>query len=387
MINPKLKKENLRLNGIIAANMKLVMDDRAVTFLEACKEIEKCSGIKVDRTTMNRYISKPNDNNFPLPVLDAFCKCYHVSLSDIMSEKFKITEEQASDDREEISRIHMDMEFSSGFDSLFIEDPTSPILENYIQPYFCYYFSTVSAENHKENIGESILSGTFELKEEGKKTKAILKIDTKTQSEDGKTNYKIYTGNAVVSLPFQSCNCIMQTDKGEFCFVIFRYSHLGYFKQNCRLAEVLSLSSTPDKRYPVVHRMFLSREELSREDIELIAPQLQLNYSDILIDEKSLFAMAEKSDAYACIIQELLRKGSTPVYRLRETDDILPLLKKRMNSKERNLFLNELRAYSIAYRFNKISPIADSNIQKLLESRGHYKKGGGKMENSDTAAI
>lgn len=374
MINRELKSENLKINEIIAKNMKIVMENHAVNFSEVCTKIESCSNVKIDRSTLNRYISKPNDSNFPLPVLNAFCQCFHVSLDDILKEEFPASRNHF-DHETGSSELYMDIDFDMTSDSLFIEDPSSPVMKNYIQPYYCYYFSTVSAENHSPDAEDSILCGTFELKEDRhkKKTKAILKIDTKTKNENGNINYKTYTGNAIVSLPFQSLNCIMKTDNGEFCFMIFRYSHLGFFKQNCRLAEVLSVSSTPDKRYPVVHRMFLTREPLKDKDISLITPQLQLNYSDILIDEDNLSVIAKHSDTYARIIQKIREMNGTPVYRLKEKDDVLPLLKGEINSKERSLFINELRAHSIAYRFNKISPTADKNIQELLEGRGYFK--------------
>ena len=170
-------------------------------------------------------------------------------------------------------------------------------------------------------------------------------------------------------------NCIMYSeDICEFCFIMFRFFKINYGKQNCRIAEALSSSSSNEDRRPTVLRMLLSQEPLADQDLKAVAPSLFLNYSTIAISEEKLKEIGEFSEDYNNIINEIT--GSSNSYKmhfLKETS-VFNMAEKYIKKKEDIYsFLMLLRSESYAYRYNKVSKKADDIMRKILLSKGYYK--------------
>ena len=79
---------------------------------------------------------------------------------------------------------------------------------------------------------------------------------------------------------------------------MFRFFKINYGKQNCRIAEALSSSSSNEDRRPTVLRMLLSQEPLADQDLKAVAPSLFLNYSTIAISEEKLKEIGKVSEDY-----------------------------------------------------------------------------------------
>lgn len=367
--NTTLEAANKEIYEIIANNIQKVLDNRGIDKSNVCDAMIENGKISVSRTTLTKFLGNPATHKIPPAFLVSFCQYFNLSLDNLFDKDYNA-------DQEKTSQISSPIESPSDiYDStgIFIENPESPILKNYMQTYYCYYFSTVSSENKTDQPDDAILTGTLCLEPNGNKTKATLTINTKTCNESGKPNYKIYSGKVVVCPSIQSVQCILCNKEGEFCFIIFRYSHLFFNKQECRIAEVLSTSSTSDKRYPIVHRMLLSQEKIKPIDIKHISPHLQLNYSQITISEAKLLELAELSDDYDNIVKEIFENDAELMYSFRE-DDVTELSEKYLSPNDIALFISELRSRSLAYRYNKVSLKADSTVRNMLKQLGYYNK-------------
>lgn len=370
MKNKELQIATTKINRIISINLKNLLDTNGITQTEAINRVSEHLGFKVDRTTLNRYLNteNPKTDNLSIPILLAFCKCFNVSLESLFIEE---TEKNNFHIQKSINRDVGLFRYPTS--EVFVENPKSSIIKKYIQTYNCYYYSTVSSENRSKKPKDSILTGTLVFEANGMQTKATLKIDTKTCDENGNANYKIYTGNVVICPSIQVVHCIMYNVEGEFCFLVFRYSHLFFYSQECRLAEVLSTSSTLDKRYPVVHRMLLSKEKIKEDDLWMIAPYLNLNCSKLTMNESALLEVSSLCPEYHELIEEIFKNDSELMYSFKEKD-IVKLAKDILSEEECILFLNQLYIRSSSNRYNKISPTADKNIRELLGSLGYFQK-------------
>lgn len=388
----KLDQVTYGLNKIISENLNAVLAKRGISKYQFIEYIEKEKGFSISRPYLSRCLNNPDEHNIPTAFLLACCDYLNISFTDIISDKFDVNKNIDSDSirPQLINTPLLEKKYEERFengnkdflnvsmgndpanDPLFVKDPTSPLFKGYCQKYYCYYFPTVSAENKTDN---ALLRGTFTIHKKTKNCTATLAIDTKTLDNSGNTNLKIYEGEVILSTSVQCIHCILKSNEiGEYCFIIFRHSHLNYDSLNCRIAEVLSTSSTLDKRYPTVHRMFFSNEKINDEDLQLIEPHLQLNYSQITITEKGMLSLENISDDYKAIVDELLDQTDPDlIYRYQE-DDVLKVARKYLSPDEQLLFIAKLRENSFAYRYNKVSPKLDTIIWETLHEQGYYKK-------------
>lgn len=368
-----ISQEQRNLSDTIRKNLRKIMKVHGLKVSNFCDYISNENEASMDRTNFTKYMNgqiiSPN-----LAFLVSCSRIFNVSLDNLFSQNFD-PYQNFQKTKEKFKEISDNDINNIGFDCLsndiFVGNPNSSLFKKYMQPYFCYYYSTVASENNTDHIEDALISGELSIEECGNKCKAILKINTKIKDEKGNPKYKIYSGDVIICPSIQSVHCILTLPEGEFCFIIFRYSHLNINMQDCRLAEVLSTSSTPDKRYPVVHRMFLSREEIHEKDWPIIVPHLCMNSREILISEEGLFSLSELSDEYSRIVEEIRIYDSEPMYCISE-NKIEEISKKYLNPEKLPILITELRARSFVKRYNKVSTRADEEIHKVLLGRGYF---------------
>lgn len=372
-----ISQEEKKILVTIRENIRQLMKMHGLTVSNFCKYIENKKELSIDRSTfskfMNREGSKPN-----LAFLVSCSRAFEIPLDHLISQDFNPNEnfQKIREKYQEISMSNPDaniFNFEYLSKDVFITNPGSPLLQKYIQPYFCYYYSTVAAENNTDKIQDALISGELIIEACDTKCKATLKINTKILDENGNPKFKIYEGDVVLCPSIQSVHCILTLPEGEFCFIIFRYSHLNIKMQECRLAEVLSTSSTPDKRYPVVHRMLLSREQILEKDWAAITPHLCMNSSEIMINKEGLLELGNISSAYSHIAQEILQRPSEQMYCIPE-NTVKEISQNYLKSEELPVLLAELRSHSFSKRYNKVSTTADEEIRKILLKRGYFQK-------------
>ena len=372
----KILEEQKNLTEIIRSNLEQLMHVHELNISNFCNYISSRGEISLTRTTFLKFmtgqVNKPN-----LAFLVSCSRVFEVSLDNLFSQDFNPYEnfQKSKEKFKEISDYNSyGIEFDYLSNDVFVANPNSPLLKKYMQQYFCYYYSTVATENNTDHIQDSLISGELSIEKCGEKCKAILKVNTKIRDENGNSKYKIYSGDVILCPSIQSIHCILTLPEGEFCFIIFRYSHLNVNMQDCRLAEVLSTSSTPDKRYPVVHRMLLSRVEIDEQDWPVIAPHLCMNSREILISKEGLLSLAEMSDAYKQVVEKIFLYDSDPMYCISE-NILEEISKNHLKPEEFPMLITELRARSYVKRYNKVNKTADEEIRKVLLERGYFKDG------------
>ncbi len=356
-------------------NLELLMTIHGLTLETFCNYIKNKGELSQHRSTFSRFMH----GNLPRPNLAFLLSCCHafeLSLDNLVSQDFNPYEnyQKTKEKYKEIfSQTPIDNIPRPNYwpKEIFVEDPNSSLFKNYMQTYFCYYFSTVSTENNSDNVQDSLISGELSFNACNNKCKATLKIDTKKTDKDGNPQFKFYSGDVILCPSIQSVHCILTLPEGEFCFIIFRYSHLNLSMQECRLAEVLSTSSIPDKRYPIVHRMLLSQKEIRKEDWAVIAPHLCMNSSEILISREELLTLTKVSDHYNQIVQDIFQNESKQMYFITEktTKDVA---KKHLTSEELPKFITDLRTHSFSKRYNKVSTKADEEVRMALLDKGYF---------------
>lgn len=368
----KKKEINLLINKRIGKNLKFLLEQRKISQGKLCKELKMMEwGYTLDRTTINKLINEPDDSNISIPFLMECADYFHTTVDFLVSDNTEPVFQQKDDLMRKMPHIYEKSDDSYKEKSeLFIDDSHSVFYRNYMNTYFCYYYSTISDENKTDN---PILEGKLSLYDNNGRCSCILKVDTKKYGNDGKKFYKIYTGNAVICMASQTIHCSMcDYTIGEYCDIIFRYSQLNNAKQACRMAAVLSTSSGPDKRYPVTHRMLLSIDRILEKDYDIIKPQLCLNNSEIIVSQENLDLLKTQCVQYTDIIEEIKEMGGKQMYLLTESM-IKETVKKYMPDKEEE-FINKLRRYARGYRYNKVSKGVDTNLWEILHNTGYYKE-------------
>lgn len=388
----ELKKINSELNERIVKNIKTLLEIKGLTYYQLQKKMKNGEKYTISPGDLNKVLNHPTERSMPLAYLMQCCDFFGITLdtmvtSSITAENyFQKPKDEAQKlidtvaliedydkkllNKEDLLSQEKDDEHSPS--SLFIEDPNNNLFSSFLQTYFCYFYPTVSSEN---KTIDSILSGTLTLEPDMNRCKVILKIDTKKEKNNKKI-YKIYEGTAVISSAVNNIHCTLKSEEiGEFCYIIFRHFHLNFALQDCHIAAVLSTSSAGNsrERYPTLLRMFLSREEISQDDLKLLVPHLWLNYSQITISEKGLLALKSISDEYGKIVSDLFNKAESDLMYLFKEKDVISLAKDYLESEEVVRFITELRLQSYAYHYNKVSDTVETTVRNLLISLGYYK--------------
>lgn len=348
----------------IAANLSVLLDKENLSQGDLSKRFEEY-GMKVAQGTISKYINKTLE--IPLSVAVALCEIFHVSISDLChSEPI----DESSEAETAIHPIPTQGEAALCIPKLgdkFITDPADRDFSGYLQDYFCYFFPTLSSE-------DTILKGTLTLGEDPTRKNvcaATLKLDT-NRKKNNEPVYKTYTGCAIISSSVHAMYIVLSSpNEGEVCMLNLRHFYIRHHQLNCRMAEVIT-NAAGETHTPTVHRMLLSRQEISDQHLEYVKPHLHLNSSDILISEEALNAFRHESEQHDKLIGQLTyTTDKTTLYAFKE-DFVRSNAKQLLSKEQLPLFLTEIRAQSHKMRYNKVSSRADENIHNLLSMLGYY---------------
>ena len=397
-VDKKYKEVVDSVNTTVSKNLEKLLEARGLSQRQFCQKMAE-EKISVTRSYFNKILREPK--YISAAFLLSCCDFFGITLQNLVSEDFNASEyirndtrehkdylniqailkncrdkaKDASEERQEEEEFENEqaiLQWKKFENGNLITDPSNTMFKGYLQNYYCYFYPTDSAQNKDDG---KMVKGILQLKAEKNYCKATLKIDTNIVDEFGNTNYKLYEGVASISPAVSSVNCIMYSeDICEFCFIMFRFFKINYGKQNCRIAEALSSSSSNEDRRPTVLRMLLSQEPLAEQDLKAVAPSLFLNYSTIAISEEKLKEIGKVSEDYNNIINEITgSSNSCKMHFLKETM-VFNMAEKYIKKKEDIYsFLMLLRSESYSYRYNKVSKKADDIMRKILLSKGYYK--------------
>lgn len=384
----KVVQRNLNLR--IIKNLSSLLETRGLTptlFMNQSKLENFFS-----KQHFNRLFGNPDSTHISAATVALMCDFFGVTFENLISDNFN--PDEYIQNRSEAHKAYLDIEklgieqkdkstskntipeplFDFENIDTIHSSPKSRFFKGYLQNYFCYYFPTSS----KESGEGKILYGRLELSNAGAYCRASLKIDTRGKYPETEHDFryaKEYVGYTVISSSVQNVYCILfGNDPGEFCFIVFRYMFLNNHSLYCRIAEVLSSSSGTGARRPTALRMFISNTHIKKEHIPFVTSAIRLNYSHIAISKNNLKILANYSNNYKNIIDDILNSYKDDMlYIFSEKTDLNSTAEKYLSSKGEILeFIAKLRNLSYSYQYNKVSDSSDDNILNLLMEKGYY---------------
>jgi transcriptional regulator with XRE-family HTH domain len=324
---------------------------------ERCKEK---LNFEITQSTISKILNYSSSdesrlNSISLVQVIAICDALELDIAQIL----KVTPDDV-----DIASVLADSKFGTKNSriSSFIFDPSDDAFSGYLGKYYCYFYPTISTE-------EKLLTATLEFSsntiyDEERVCDAKLVLDTKNFDDNRQLIKKEYSGRLIISKPQTSCYCILSNPKiGEICMLSFY--HRYYFSQKllCRLANVLTTSIGDDRR-PTVHRMLISRRELSEEFKDFIKAELLLNSAEIIIKEDCLKEIKDKLPPEVLKLFESGDIQKTQFYCIPEAK--IDASNIPMEARLRAII--NLRGKSIADKNNRIVHRADETVYYYLSS-------------------
>ena len=184
---------------------------------------------------------------------------------------------------------------STGNDNL-IYNIKHPAFQGYLNPMYIYFIETGTTRSKRLLKGKLTVGDFYHTNE----CVARLQIDTMEKDENGNSKYKDYEGNVVSNQNEAIFFHLISNKLGDEWSLIFNHGNLNQNTLACSLGTAVTLSSGKSTRYPTMHFVCLSHQELSEEKEEIIANRLLIHNQDIVISESSLqtFLANEELDSH-----------------------------------------------------------------------------------------
>lgn len=301
-------------------------------------------------------ISKLLNGSTPLTLkfLYNLCNILNISIDELLSSGDTLTDKLSNIQAELQNTIYDNFHTEN---EAIVSDPTQYPFKGILGSYYFYCNPTISSETN-------LLKGILELNRSSRNEKNFcsckLSLYTGKYDINGKKEIKTYTGMMLISLPMQSCYCILSCDESaEYTFLLFHHMFLIKADLACRIAAVLTTSAGSHRR-PTMEKAILSRTELSDKDLQKIEGQLKMNSSSIKIKE---------TDFNQHVLNDLPNDISLPdcekVYFIEESD----IKSSQLSADEQFKLINKLRKYSIEKRYAKISTHADDILYNFITNK------------------
>lgn len=324
--------------------------------LQLCIE----NGINISQATISKILA---GSSMALYQIVQICGVLDLNLSEVLSMNKDV-------------KISIATEKEDKKNSPFITDASCDSFHGYTGTFYVYFYQTTGSE-------EALISAKMEINPDPSTQKCRVEFEFHTGRMDRNDNRikKTYIGDAVLSNKMQTMYCTLKSvEIGEICYFLFHYNYIAFEQLECRLATVITASSGI-KRLPTMHRMLMTRRDLSEEELYFLSGQLRLNESEMLISETAFKQFLKDPlipgsffDYFGDSGQECPGFTSSvpkiPYYYFNESvisDSFLPV-------EDKAKIICLLRRYSAAPRYNKISDKADEIIYKYIKASGKNKE-------------
>lgn len=338
-------------NTLIADRLTQAMKTLNITQVELLDRMQK-SGYHITQPTLSKVLKGTNSSLYNIIQIS---KTLNIDMNSLFAEGHSTEVNLLSRPDEDLSSTR------------FIRRPDQPEMESYLGDYYVYFFPTVSSE-------DAILSGklSFSRAPNGKYATANLRFETGKRTSNGQPICKVYEGELIISVPMSAVYCtLINKEIGEISYLLFNYKSISYEKLQCRIA--LALTSTAGlNRVPTVHRMLLSRSQISSDMLEILCGQLFLNNSKILISENNLNEFLSDKNLDPSVLEYFTGKdgllshsGLTPSSYY--CFDEATVRNAPLDSQAKVTAINLLRKYSAAPKYNKVGNKCDDLVFNFLQ--------------------
>lgn len=359
-----IKKE---INKKIAKSIFTILEEKGLPDNALSKILNEVFGVTINSGEISKYKHDPEKNMIPTIVIMAFCKHFSISMEELLHYAAGL------ENKENLGGepVHVPLTLCVPGGEMLTTSSRSSRFRGYLGKYFAYFMPTQSS-------GTGFLKGNLTVEDKNGVAYVHFELDTKQQNEDGSSVFKVYEGVLVHSEAVSCFYCILSSaEVGELCFLMFRHFHLNSNQLECRVAEVLTAAAGGEDKYPTVHRMLISSQEIADEDVERLLPILHLTNSKIIIPQEKLEKLGSSGMKYEDIVQRILSNPElrpSTYYEIRE-DTIRTTVRDVRGGKFSDAvpLILEARGQALAYRYNKVSKKTDESVRELLQQWGYYK--------------
>lgn len=318
------------------------------------KELAKLCNLS--QPTISKLLK--GDTPLTLKFLYTLCNALNISIDSLLASNDTLSDKLSNIQSEIQNTIYDNFHTEN---EAIVSDPTQYPFKGILGCYYFYCNPTISSESN-------LLKGILELNRSSRDSKNFcsckLTLYTGKYDINGQKEVKTYTGMMLISLPMQSCYCILSCDESaEYTFLLFHHMFLIKADLSCRIAAVLTTSAGSHRR-PTMEKAILSRTELSDVDLQKIEGQLKINSSSIKIKEE---------DFNKYISNELPNGFSIPncekIYSIEEAT----IKSSSLSEDEQFELINKLRKYSVEKRYVKISTHADDILYHFISTKNRKK--------------
>ncbi len=249
-----------------------------------CKEKDAA----VSQGTISNIFAKPSSAR--LSTLINICDGLDISLSSLMKN------------------IELSQKLPDPSSNLMIYDTSDPSYRGYFKKYFIYFLST-----DEKNNGE-LVYGQLDFKNRNAPSPCKASLELYTGEPDPDTNRsrtKSYTGDMVISrVGCIYCNLISY-EYGDIWTLAFNHLQLNIHSFIGAIGCGIT-SASGSKRFPTIHKVFLSSTELSEEQQRYVSGLLRLYRDEITISKKQLNAFMNHSGLDLKFKSNIERALTTP---------------------------------------------------------------------------
>lgn len=178
---------------------------------------------------------------------------------------------------------------------------------------------------------------------------------------------KIYRGQVIISKESSVIYCILVNDViCEMCFLELHYRTFRTRKMACRMGMALTVSSG-EHQFPTVHKMFLSRKEITDKLLKDISPVLRMNRNKIEISQKQLLKIKEENPEIQTYISEILEQEGEKYYCI---ENRIHNILSRISINEERKLMELMKEYSQEPYALSLTEVEDSYTFWLQEGKG-----------------
>lgn len=349
---------------LIGKNLGAVVSELKIS-QNHLRSVMEQQGYHVNQGNLSKYFSGKTPG--PLGLLLELADIVQVSLDRLVDQDFDAKKEAQLIRSQpfEPAQEQKVLQIPLGGD-FFVTDPTDPEFRGYLQTYYVYMFSPITAER-------KTISGQMILSREGSICRAELMFDD-VFGGDSPAAIR-FTGQVVISKALSMAYVFLSNaDTGEIHVLSFR--HFAYrprrHKQliNSRMALLLT-NGFGEYHSPSVFRMILTRQKISPEHLSLVTPHLYLNSGNITISRHALTKLSMESDQYKIIADQISKFDTDMAYYWSE-DLVKSIAGTCLEDQDVPAFISTIREYANKNRHNKASRQADQILRDLMLSLGYY---------------
>ena len=338
----------------VGNRLKNAMELRKMTQADLCYQCQE-QGLDLSQPSLSRLL---NGADKPEAIKVAvICKVLNLQLNEVLSLDLN---------------ANLDKYRS---DSPIVTDTRDDRFKAYLGKYDGYFYSTLN--------NDVIHHGTFIFDSDPSTSECRVSFEFDTGNTDiqGEPVQKRFVGTAKLSAKLGAICCEMTAkddDSGDVSYIIFKYHYIAHQKCECRIGMVVTIGAG-FKRLPVAHKLLISRQKLSDEDLYFIAGQLKLNDDTLLVsdlDYRYFINDPLLPKSFKHLIEQdndlFKKKAVESIYYSFREDDILD--DKSLTSEDKVKTINLLRKYSNAKRCKKVGPKSEDYVFKYLMAKKDKQK-------------